>query len=210
MTSHARPWLALGLAGLALFTLVTLLVLTDGLAAADRAAGEALRGASGLVLASSALAFVGGASFVIPVLLAASVALVLFRRTWGAARVLLIPAAADTTARLLKLVFMRPRPDAPLAEAVGYSFPSGHAALGASLAVLAAWFATRHLKPRALVIALLALGVAGALAVSASRVVLGVHHLTDVLAGMALGAGVAGLLLAASVRLERRLRQRWT
>lgn len=68
-----------------------------------------------------------------------------------------------------------------------HSFPSGHAARAAMLAVLAvglgpAWFG--------------ALLLAWAPLVSLARVAMGVHYLSDVLAGIALGALVGWLLAA--------------
>jgi membrane-associated phospholipid phosphatase len=67
-----------------------------------------------------------------------------------------------------------------------HSFPSGHAARGAALAVIALW-----LGPSWLGIALLVwtpiLGLV--------RVMLGVHYLFDVLAGFAVGAFTASLVL---------------
>ena len=88
----------------------------------------------------------------------------------------------------LKEVVGRARPvfDVPVASAFGQSFPSGHA-LGGS----AFWLTTA-----VVLIALgrssrawLGLAVVVSLLVAASRVLLGVHYLSDVLAGLVLGAG---------------------
>ena len=87
----------------------------------------------------------------------------------------------------LKYGFERTRPQfaEPLVHLHTYSFPSGHANQGTLLyGVLAAWLCARYPRRRAPV-----LGVATAmvLLVAASRVYLGAHYLTDVLAGMAEG-----------------------
>jgi undecaprenyl-diphosphatase len=96
---------------------------------------------------------------------------------------------------ILKVVFGRERP--PIAmhavEVGNASFPSGHAMLSAivylSLATLLAHFADRR-RERAYA---LAAGIFVTLAVGASRVYLGVHWPTDVMAGWALGAAWAML-----------------
>ncbi|MFI5891602.1 phosphatase PAP2 family protein [Actinoplanes sp. NPDC051513] len=97
---------------------------------------------------------------------------------------------------LLKLAFGRDRPDLldPVARAVGYSFPSGHAlnnALGAAvfLIVLLPFTADR---PRAR-FWLWAGAVVIPLITCLSRVALGVHWTSDVLAGWALGVAIAVL-----------------
>ena len=71
-----------------------------------------------------------------------------------------------------------------------YSFPSGHATLSAALATmvaLLAWQLLRGGRRRFAVVVCAAFAVVVAL----SRVVLGVHFLTDVVAGVAVGIAVA-------------------
>ena len=88
---------------------------------------------------------------------------------------------------LTKLLVDRPRPDIHrLTGFSGSSFPSGHAATAAAtfaaVALLVGRGRTRRTK------ALLAAGAGGlAVAVATTRVLLGVHWLTDVIAGLAMG-----------------------
>lgn len=97
---------------------------------------------------------------------------------------------------LLKLVFRRDRPGFadPLSSIGGYSFPSGHAAGGAmffAVAVLVTIVLTgRGWRRRILIAVLSTLGVM----VGASRVFLGAHWVSDVLAGMVFGVGVTLVL----------------
>jgi undecaprenyl-diphosphatase len=105
---------------------------------------------------------------------------------------LIANAISHLAVQVLKRLVQRPRPCdagghmlAMIAIPDPYSFPSGHAAAATALALTAS-LAHSWLIPAALLIAGL---------VVASRVLLRVHHLGDVLAGAALGA--AGALLAA-------------
>ena len=106
----------------------------------------------------------------------------------------------------LKGLFDRPRPDlVPHAvEVYTMSFPSGHATLSAvTYLTLGALLA--RVQPRRRVKAYL-LGVAVLLAVliGASRVYLGVHWPTDVLAGWCVGAAWAMLCWTVATWLQRR------
>jgi membrane-associated phospholipid phosphatase len=98
---------------------------------------------------------------------------------------------------ILKHIFLRPRPIFPQAFLVvsGFSFPSGHAMISLAFYGAIAYLAFSMLKRRRS--KLLAAG--GALVVSAligfSRLYLGVHYLSDVLAGWAAG----GLWLAVCI-----------
>jgi undecaprenyl-diphosphatase len=95
---------------------------------------------------------------------------------------------ADLLAIALKAATDRPRPSEVVPEAdpllggtVGTSLPSGHAATSFAGAVVLALL-VRRAVPALVVLAL---------AISFSRVYVGVHYPFDVLAGAALGAAVA-------------------
>jgi undecaprenyl-diphosphatase len=88
----------------------------------------------------------------------------------------------------LKLLVDRRRPalDHPLAHAAGQSFPSGHALGSAAL-----WMAVAVLASRLRRSARIGLAVVVPVLVAATRVVLGVHFVTDVVAGLLLGWALA-------------------
>jgi undecaprenyl-diphosphatase len=103
---------------------------------------------------------------------------------------LLANAASHVVVQLLKRLVARPRPCDPDGQLLAlvdlpdpFSFPSGHAAAATAVAAtLTRW------EPR---LGLLVVPIAVAVAVS--RVRLRVHHVSDVLAGVALGlAGALG------------------
>jgi undecaprenyl-diphosphatase len=94
---------------------------------------------------------------------------------------------------LLKLSFARPRPDlvAPVARVFTSSFPSGHAALSAvTYLTLGALLARTHPSLR-IRLYFIAVAVVLTLLVGVSRIYLGVHYPTDVLAGWCIGAAWA-------------------
>ena len=87
----------------------------------------------------------------------------------------------------IKQLLDRARPEFnPITETLGPSFPSGHSATAAALYAGVALVLARRRPPR--VRAVLAGAAAGiAVAVACSRVMLGVHWLSDVIAGLAFG-----------------------
>jgi membrane-associated phospholipid phosphatase len=76
----------------------------------------------------------------------------------------------------------------PIAETLGPSFPSGHSATAAAFYAAVALVAARRRSPRTRSV-LAGVAVAVAIGVAASRVLLGVHWMSDVLAGLAFGWG---------------------
>ena len=80
----------------------------------------------------------------------------------------------------------RPRPDTAFVSALGTAFPSGHA-LGVMVAVLALLTVALPVTSPALRRWLIPLGVVVVVSIGVGRVVLNVHHPSDVLAGWALG-----------------------
>jgi undecaprenyl-diphosphatase len=87
---------------------------------------------------------------------------------------------------IAKYLAGRPRPATALVAAPSTSFPSGHA-LGVMVGVLALLTIALPVMRPALRAWLVALGAVTVIAIGAGRVVLNVHHPSDVLAGWALG-----------------------
>ena len=97
-------------------------------------------------------------------------------------------AGAEALEQILKLVFHRSRPEAffGLDNPWTYSFPSGHAAISACFYGLLAAILTARIESRRRRAACWVLAVFVALLVGFSRVYLGFHYPTDVIAGYAL------------------------
>jgi membrane-associated phospholipid phosphatase len=101
----------------------------------------------------------------------------------------LVVVGQNVVSNLIKLGVDRVRPALdPLTLTSGSSFPSGHATAAAACYAAIALLAGRRRSPRTRSV-LAGAATAIAVAVATSRVLLGVHWLTDVLAGLALGWG---------------------
>jgi undecaprenyl-diphosphatase len=156
-----------------------------------------------LVSAARLFSDVGGVA-VVAVLAVVVSAVLWWRRVPLAAA--LVPAAAVASAGIVaaavKVLVHRPRPGAAYRLVVenDLSFPSGHStgsmALGVSTAIVVAIYLLRRPLARA---AVLCGGVLVPLAVGASRLELGVHWPTDVIAGLALGTLAALTVAGASL-----------
>jgi len=83
----------------------------------------------------------------------------------------------------------RPRPEGSLVETMGSSYPSGHAAY-ATIYVALGVIAARVLPNLASRAALVIGTIVAAAVIGASRIYLGAHYYSDVVAGWALGAFV--------------------
>ncbi len=123
--------------------------------------------------------------------------------------VLLSVFGGQAASSIFKLVFDRARPDLVPHGTATYtaSFPSGHAMMAAVTYLTLAALLARIQPRRALAAYLLSLGVVLTLAVGVSRVYLGVHWPTDVLAGWSAGAAWALACLLVANRINGRARR---
>ncbi|AZK92844.1 phosphatase PAP2 family protein [Streptomyces sp. SID5473] len=102
----------------------------------------------------------------------------------------------------------RPQWPDPVDSAHFAAFPSGHAMVAAVVCVLLLWLLRRHgLRGRAWAAAVTAAAVS-VVGVGLTRLYLGVHWPTDVLAGWLMGTGWALLAVAAYPWVEERVRSR--
>jgi membrane-associated phospholipid phosphatase len=130
----------------------------------------------------------GGAfgTFILPI--AIVIVLLIIKRPWSALFFAIVSLASVGVVQLLKSIVGRARPEEMLVPSDFGSFPSGHAANAATMAV-----ALGIIFPKVWVWAAGAIWVA---AMMFSRTYLGVHWLTDTIGGALLGAGVVLILWA--------------
>lgn len=115
-------------------------------------------------------------------------------RRWREAAVLILASGGGVAlSQGLKLVFGRDRPEVGLrlVEAINASFPSGHAMLSAVVYLTLGALVARFASQRRVKVFALAGAALVALLVGLSRVYLGVHWPSDVLAGWSLGGAWA-------------------
>ena len=109
------------------------------------------------------------------------------RTVWVVAFIVAVMGGEELLTNTVKQLADRARPAFnPAAATLGPSFPSGHSATAAAFYATAALLLGRWRGRRARAV-LSGLAVGSAVAVAASRVLLDVHWLTDVIAGLALG-----------------------
>ncbi|MEX2578179.1 MAG: phosphatase PAP2 family protein [Verrucomicrobiales bacterium] len=137
----------------------------------------------------------------------ASVGIVLLlRRPRLAGLILAATVGGWALGNTLKRGYDRPRPDLVQhhADVTSASFPSGHAMMSAVVYLTLGLLLARALPGRWLKVYLVALAVFLALAIGISRVYLGVHWPTDVIAGWALGSAWALLFWLVALRIDPR------
>lgn len=107
---------------------------------------------------------------------------------------------------VLKSFFQRPRPSIVphLVDITQTSFPSGHSMVSAIVYLTLAALLARATSRPILRIYYLAVGICLTLLIGFSRVYLGVHYPTDVLAGWCAGAGWASVCYLITTWLQRR------
>jgi membrane protein DedA with SNARE-associated domain/membrane-associated phospholipid phosphatase len=126
---------------------------------------------------------------------------VILTAAWATRRGRGLEGAALVAAQLLTFVAVhvakdaaaRPRPPHPHSHTSGFAYPSGHSAYAVALVACAVVLA-RGGHRWATRFALVAVAIALAAGVAASRVYLRAHYLSDVVGGLALGAAIYALV----------------
>lgn len=137
----------------------------------------------------------GSGAVLVMIVAAVVIYLVLARQKAAALFVFVSVAGGQILSSTLKIGIDRPRPDIVphLTEVHTLSFPSGHAMLSAVIYLTLGALAARIAPSRALKIYFILLAIVATLLVGVSRVYLGVHWPSDVVAGWCAGAAWAML-----------------
>lgn len=147
----------------------------------------------------------GSYAFVIIIVTAATGYLLLMRKFGLALLLLAAEAGGMLFSTLLKELFDRPRPDLEHAARVfTASFPSGHATLSAVTFLTLGALLTRVTADRKAKLYFMATAIVLTLLVGLSRLYLGVHYPSDILAGWCIGSAWAVLCWGGALWLQRR------
>jgi membrane-associated phospholipid phosphatase len=218
----AKPGALFGLASLVGLSVAVLALFLFGWLADEMLEGDTLafdlkvRAAAqtfaspGLTRALVLVSRLGGPS-VLGALGALLTAVFVWRRWWRGA--ILLPVAmigAGVLDTALKLAFKRTRPtpffDYPLPSS--YSFPSGHALFAFCFFTAGAALLAPRLKPVPLQWLVRLTALAAVLAIGFSRIYLGVHYASDVLAGYAVGLLWSSVIIVGDRVAHARARRR--
>lgn len=134
--------------------------------------------------------------FIVPI--GTAVILLILRRPWAALYFIVASAASALMVQVLKNLFGRDRPEDILVIADYGSFPSGHVANAATIAVAIGIIAPKRWVWIA--------GIVYTFLMAVSRTYVGAHWLTDTIGGALVGAGMALLvwvLFARKLEAER-------
>lgn len=152
------------------------------------------------------LTALGGATWLILLTAAAAGGLAILGQARASLVLLVAVAGGQVLSHLTKGLFARPRPSLVSHEAYVHtaSFPSGHSMMAAVTYLTLAVMLARATPSRALKAYVIALAALLTVAVGVSRVYLGVHWPSDVLAGWMIGAAWALLCYVVADWLGRR------
>jgi undecaprenyl-diphosphatase len=187
------PWTTVGVACVLGFLAVAAVVNGRPTVLADAPVIDVVRSLPIPIASWDAVTQAGGR-----LLIVVGAALVLGLIAVGRMRMALVVAVALVAATLftdgMKDLVARPRPPDPVSGADGYSFPSGHAlnsTVTYGIAALLAWRSAMPRRARFAVAAALVLLIA---LVGLSRIALGVHYPSDVVAGWLAGTAVVSVV----------------
>ena len=177
---------------LLLFLLVTAMMISGKMSVIDEQVYQFLASyvSPELTRINIAVSWIGDAYFMVPV--------VLFLMICPATRkVFAIPVPTTCLIslfanRILKLIFERPRPEINhLVEVGHYSFPSGHAMNNMAFYTILVLLICRYAKKTSTKLSCFFGAYALVLAIGISRIYLGVHYFSDIIAGYLLGLAIA-------------------
>ena len=187
---------------------------SDGLAAFDpELTADAVSHRTPVLTAiARTLTFIGSAAVLVPLTVVAALVLWRWTRSWRSSAVLVLAMIVSTVlTSVLKALIGRARPDTalvlgPVSET--FAFPSGHTLNSTVFFLTLAALVCARINSRRTRTAVLAVAVVLSIGVGLSRVYLGYHWATDVVAGWIVAIVWLVIVLNAAAFIRNRLDQR--
>ena len=217
-SARSERWMLLPLLGIAglllIFSVIAYQVLEGSTTGFDRFVILAFRaetlslepiGPPWLQEAARDITALGSIAVVGTVVFAVVLYLILAGKRAAACLVLVAVPGGVALNSLLKFAFSRARPDfiSPAARVFTESFPSGHATVSAITYLTLAALLARTTPTRDIRVYFIVISLVLTLLVGVSRVYLGVHYPTDILAGWCIGAAWALVCWTLMTRLQQ-------
>ena len=140
-----------------------------------------------IVSAFHSITMLGNANVVVPLWIIALITLSMFGNRFWALPLFISFIGSISMAALGKYGFARPRPTEALFVSHTASFPSGHSTLAMSFYAVLFYLWWRRTSSWNAQVWIVFAGVSFALLLGSSRIIIGVHYFSDVLAGLLLG-----------------------
>jgi membrane-associated phospholipid phosphatase len=184
--------LVLGLAAMAVFIKLALLVMNHQVDALDQNIYGMINSfaSDNFTIFMKSVTFFGNVQFItFPIVIILIYFLFIRPHRWYSIKIPVVAAGSITANVLLKNLFERPRPELThMVHASGQSFPSGHAMCSFAVYGLMIYIVWYYMKAaRSLKILLTILLASLILLIGISRIYLGVHFASDVVAGFSVG-----------------------
>jgi len=139
----------------------------------------------------------GTRAIVVPLILLSALILWVLKRPWFILPLFISSAGASIMSALGKIAFQRPRPLEAVLLEQSYSFPSGHATIAVAFYGFLGYLLIRSTSSWRQQVNRFFLSASLVFLIALSRIVLGVHYLSDVWAGLLVGT--MWLIIAISV-----------
>ncbi len=195
-------------ATLLLFGLLAKQVFEGELSSFDEAIRQAFQGIAtpGLTQVMIFFTYLGSSYGILLLFLIALFLLYIFDKMRAAALLTIIMSGKVVLETVLKLSFQRPRPEAffGFTPPTSFSFPSGHAFSSLCLFGALALIATSGSRSRGSNIIIWVAAVFLILTIGSSRIYLGVHYPSDILAGYLAGIVWLSAIYSIDSRLQKR------
>lgn len=180
------------------FYKISSLLLDNEIAAFDESVYQYIRGLASPIMDKSMLwaTFLGNRQFIVVFCLCLMIYYLFLRpHRWYSIKIPAVAIGSISANIILKEIYDRSRPTAfQMIEASGLSFPSGHAMFNLSFYGLLIYIAHKEIQNRILRVASILFLSILILSIGLSRIYLGVHYASDVLAGFC--AGFIWLIIA--------------